>query len=128
MSLRLILFLFATPAIITSCRHEIEKCGCAPAPIPSPVEFDSVFYRKTLKMKAIVSLYSQPKGAMVYLDNELIGTTPFDGIKLIPGEHKIRFEGDGPYEISQVDTSIKFDSGFTLLSIDLRKVPKHDPR
>jgi hypothetical protein len=117
-----------TVLIFPSCRPEPEKCSCRPPPMPSQEELDSAFYNNTLQRRAIADIHSKPEGAIVSLDEMEIGTTPFDGIKLMPGMHKLEFELGDEFEMIFFDTTINFDSGKTRFSVDLQKVTHKKPR
>jgi hypothetical protein len=107
--------------LFPSCRAESEKCSCQLPPVPSRGELDSAFFKKSLQLRAIASIHSIPEGATVSLDKVEIGTTPFDGIKLMPGKHEVEFELGGKRTMIFLDTTINFDSGYTRFSVDLNE-------
>jgi hypothetical protein len=107
--------------LFSSCRKGHEKCECSPRPTPTSGEIDSAFYKKSLQLKAIASIHSKPDGAVVSLDGMEIGTTPFDGIKLMSGKHKLEFRASKGNVMLHLDTTIDFGSGHTTLSVELKE-------
>jgi hypothetical protein len=53
-----------------------------------------------------LSAKSEPKGAKVYLDGKMVGSTPFEGQDLSPGAHTVRITKDG-YQTWERDVTVK---------------------
>jgi len=74
--------------------------------------------------KAYLSVESNVSGAKVFVDGRYIGTTNLSGIKISPGEHRVRVEKDGyePYL-----KRVRFKSGRSMsltVFLDKRTAPK----
>jgi hypothetical protein len=80
---------------------------------PTAGERDSAFYRDFLERTAILNITTVPSGEVVILDDNDIGTTPIEGIKLRPGKRRIR--------IYNLDTTVILDRGIT----NIQKVIEH---
>lgn len=76
---------------------QAEKAGYRPLQTRFVVERSSnqVFDFALEKLPGLVSFNSAPvDGASVFIDDQLIGTTPLSEVELTPGEHTVRLEAE----------------------------------
>jgi len=63
------------------------------------IVFLTVYYRPK---HTLISVRSEPSGAVVYLDQSRLGVTPFEGMAVPLGDRRLRINKKGFYEASQV--------------------------
>ncbi|MEZ4694825.1 MAG: TonB family protein [Rhodothermales bacterium] len=68
--------------------------------------------------KAVLSMSTTPEGARVYLNNELVGVTPFSGVKVDPGDYVVTTEKEG---YIQADTVMRL-TGSERLAFNLSRL------
>jgi hypothetical protein len=98
-----------------------RKAGTARPSQPRPEEVPAP-ERPTTGM---VTVFSQPTGATVFLDDQRVGGTPLNLTEVPPGEHRIRLELDG-YPAWSSPVIVEAGGAEKLLAILERKRPARD--
>lgn len=68
--------------------------------------------------KAVLSMSTKPEGARVYLNNNLVGVTPFEGVSVEPGDYVVTTEKEG---YIQADTVMRI-TGSEQIAFNLSRV------
>jgi hypothetical protein len=119
------LLYFGLPRPVATTVGEAEVRPAPPSPRPRPDAAPRPRVEEVAAPEApttgMVSVFSQPAAATVFLDDQRVGETPLNLTELTPGEHRIRLELDG-YPTWSSPVIVEAGGAEKLLAILQRKI------
>lgn len=91
----------------------VEASGYAPAQIRLPLvskQTTEIAFRLRKSISGLVVRAAGVSGATVYLDNKMVGTTPFSSFEIMPGTYTLKIAKEGIADITQTITITKRDT------------------